>query len=435
MRLIVDLHVHSRFSRATGKDLNLPEMYKNAKLRGIQVLGTGDFTHPKWYEEMHEQLEQIDGGLYRLKDTWAQEMDAQLPMTVRNSQMFFVPTVEISNIYKRGGKVRRLHNVIVAPDLKTVAKINSRLGKVGNLYSDGRPILGMDSEDLLKLVLETDDRCMFIPAHIWTPWFAMFGSKSGFDSLEEAFGDSKKYIKAVETGLSADPKMCRMVRDLDKVTLVSHSDAHSCGKLGREANVMDCELNYEEIKAGIETGDERFVGTIEFYPEEGKYHEDGHLACNVKFRPEETKRLQGICPVCNQPLTVGVLYRVQELAEKHVRRQTEENRKEKLVKYIVPLSEILAEVVEVKSVSSNKVKQLYWDLVSHFGPEFEILLRTEIEEIETKNKNVARAIDKMRRGDIFIDPGYDGEFGKVKIFAEGEFKKPQTTSEGQIGLW
>lgn len=456
MKLIVDLHVHSRFSRATGKDLNLPEMYKNAKLRGINVLGTGDFTHPKWNEEMREQLEQVEGGLYRLKKEWAKEMDEQLPMTVRDKEMRFIPTVEISNIYKRHDKVRRLHNVIVAPSLETVAKINVRLEKIGNLHSDGRPILGLDSEELLKLVMGVDENCMFIPAHIWTPWFAMFGSKSGFDSLEEAFGESKKYIKAVETGLSADPKMCRMIAGLDDVTLVSNSDAHSCGKLGREANMMDCEMRYEDIKGGIETGDGRFVGTIEFYPEEGKYHEDGHVSCGVKLKPDETKRLGGICPVCHQGLTVGVLYRVQELAEKHgkvwgqeythevgAKPETQDiaslrkhgDAKEKIVKYIVPLPEILAEIEGVKSTGANRVKQLYLDLMAAFGPEFNLLLQTPIAEIGKKRQDVATAIEKMRTGDVFIDPGYDGVFGKVRIFGEGEGKRSKVVSGGQMGLW
>lgn len=434
----MDLHVHSRFSRATSKDLNFPEMYYWAKMKGIEVLGTGDFTHPKWYEEMQEQLEEVEGGVYGLKEEWAKEQDAKLPGTVRARQMRFIPTVEISNIYRRHDKVRRLHNVIVAPSLEVVAKINNKLDRIGNLHSDGRPILGLDSEELLKLVKDVDARVVFIPAHIWTPWFAMFGSKSGFDSIEEAFGEHAKYIKAVETGLSADPEMCRRVKDLDKVSLVSNSDAHSCAKLGREATVVECPLSYSEIMESIESGDDRLVGTIEFYPEEGKYHADGHRNCEVRLTPEETKKHKGLCPKCGEPLTVGVLYRVEELAQKHgVETMGVESGKkgQKDVKYIVPLPEVIAEIEGTKSTKSQKVMNAYMEAVGKLGSDFEILTEVPVEKIRAAGfEKLALAIEKMRRGDLNIVPGYDGEFGIVKIFKEGELRE-EKEARGQVGLW
>lgn len=254
MKLIVDLHIHSHFSRATSKDLNLEQIYKWGKIKGIQVIGTGDFTHPGWYEELQNKLEFVEAlGLYKLKSEISDRIDKEIPVSCRDNQMYFIPTVEIANIYKRHGQVRRLHNVVVVPDLQTAAKVNVKLSEIGNLKADGRPMLGLDSEELLKIVLDADERSLFIPAHIWTPWYAMFGSKSGFDSLEEAFGENKKYIYAVETGLSADPKLCRRLSQLEGVNLVSHSDAHSPPKLGREADLLDCQLTYKDIIEAIKT--------------------------------------------------------------------------------------------------------------------------------------------------------------------------------------
>ena len=294
MELIVDLHIHSHHSRATSKNSTIEGLYYWAKIKGINILGTGDFTHPSWFAEMQEKLVMTDEGLYQLKDDIADEIDKTLPKSVRNNFIRFVPTVEISNIYSKGGAVRKLHNVVVTPSLEVAAKINSQLDRIGNLKADGRPILGMDSKHLLQITLESHPDSLFFPAHIWTPWFAMFGSKSGFDSIEEAFEDLAPEIKVVETGLSSDPYMNWRLDELQKVTVISNSDAHSPQKLGREANVLSCEPTYKNIIKAIKTYNDKFVGTIEFFPQEGKYHFDGHRLCNVSFSPEETKKHKSI---------------------------------------------------------------------------------------------------------------------------------------------
>lgn len=420
MNLIVDLHIHSKYSRATSKDLDLEHIYKWGKLKGIQVIGTGDFTHPEWYGELQSKLRfDEQKGLYCLDEQIAKEIDKEIPMSCRNNEMWFVPTVEISNIYKRHGKVRRVHNVVVAPTLDVAAKINVRLDKIGNLHADGRPMLGLDSEELLKIVLDIDESSLFIPAHIWTPWYAMFGSKSGFDSLDEAFGENKKYVYAVETGLSADPKMCRRLSQLESVTLVSNSDAHSPGKLGREASVLDCKLSYADIAEGIKSGDERFVGTIEFYPEEGKYHLDGHAGCNFSCVPAETKRLDGRCPKCGRLITVGTQSRVNDLADQNEKESS--SFKTKLVKYIVPLPEVLAEIEGVKGVKSKRVQQKYWQVINKLGSDFEVLLEMPIVKIQKAGfEKLADAVDKIRKGEVLVKAGYDGIFGTVKVGGESE---------------
>jgi uncharacterized protein (TIGR00375 family) len=432
MKLIVDLHIHSKYSRATSKNLDLENIYKWGKLKGIQVIGTGDFTHPGWFEELRSKLRLDEQkGLYELDEQIADKIDREIPASCRKNEMYFVPTVEIANIYKRGGQVRRLHNVVVVPTLEVAAKINARLNRIGNLYSDGRPMLGLDSEELLKIVLDCSPDCLFIPAHIWTPWYAMFGSKSGFDSLEEAFGENKKYIYAVETGLSADPKMCRRLSQLEGVTLVSHSDAHSPGKLGREANILSCEsVSYEQLVGAIKSGDGRLVGTIEFYPEEGKYHADGHAKCNFSCKPDETRRLGGICPQCGKPLTIGVLNRVQMLADQNENESEAFN--SKIVKYIVPLTEILAEMGMVKSDKSMKVQKKYWEVLDKLGSEFEVLLEIPIEVMEVKGeKKLAEAVEKIRKGEVFVEPGYDGVYGKIKVRRESGVKELRS-SENQL---
>jgi len=414
MKIIADFHVHSRFSRATSKDLTLPNMYKTAKLKGINILGTGDFTHPGWFSEIEIQLEEAENGLFKLKNEWASEMDKEIPESCRDNSVRFWLTVEISNIYKRGGAVRRLHNVVVAPDLKTVAQINTKLAGLGNLHSDGRPILGLDSEELLKIVMDINPMCMFIPAHIWTPWFAMFGSKSGFDSVEEAFGDNAGQIVAMETGLSASPQMCREIGNLDNYALVSNSDAHSCAKLGREATVFDCDLSYKEIRDALQKNDERLVGTIEFYPEEGKYHADGHAPCNFSCSHEETIKLEGRCPKCGGIITVGVLARVDELAKKHPPKEKIDRKKK--VQFIVPLMTIISESLGVKE-SSKKVEAMYWELTKACGSDFKMLTEIDIKEIKDKGfERVAESIDRVRKGNIVVKPGYDGIFGVVKVW-------------------
>lgn len=419
---IVDLHIHSHYSRATSKNSTIEGLYYWGKIKGITVQGTGDFTHPMWFAEMKEKLEVSDGGLYRLKPEIAQEIDKTLPESVRDNQLEFSLTVEISNIYSKGGKVRKVHNCIVVPDFKTALYINTKLQKIGNLAADGRPILGMDSKDLLEITLEAHDNTLFFPAHIWTPWFAMFGSKSGFDSIEEAFEDLAPEVKAIETGLSSDPFMNWRINELQKRTILSNSDAHSPQKLGREATIIATDLNYRRIIDAIKTNDERLVGTIEFFPQEGKYHYDGHRACNVCLSPEETRELNGICPVCHTRLTVGVDYRVGEIAN-----HTENYRHttHKTVEYIIPLPELISEM-EGKGVNTKTVQTKYQEIIASLGNEFEILRTMPLEEINQKGfPQLAEVVKRLREGDVHIDPGYDGVYGKVKLFSDGMKRKPQ----------
>lgn len=429
MQHIVDLHIHSHYSRATSKEMNISSLYRWGKLKGITVIGTGDFTHPAWFAELQEKLEPAEPGLFTLKEEFAREEDQRLPASCREASMRFILTVEISTIYKRHDKVRKVHSVLVVPSFKAAAAINHKLGQIGNLTADGRPILGLDTVDLLKVTLDSDPDSLYIPAHIWTPWFSIFGSKSGFDSLEEAFGDLAAEIVAVETGLSSDPAMNWRVGELQKLTMVSHSDAHSPAKLGREANVIDAELNYHDIIGAIRTNDQRFVGTIEFYPEEGKYHADGHRDCNVVLTPAETKKLNGLCPKCGRPLTVGVQYRVDELATEP---SNYRHPHPKQVEYIVPLVEMLAELNKVKSVSSSVVDRQYHQLLAEFGSEFHILRNVPIQTIHDRGFiQVAEGLERMRTGQVSVQPGYDGVYGVIKVFDV----EPGQRSSAQMSLW
>ncbi|MBU0576664.1 endonuclease Q family protein [Patescibacteria group bacterium] len=423
--MIVDLHLHSKYSRATSRDMDLEGMYHWGKIKGINVIGTADFTHPEWFSELRDKLQPAEPGLFKLKDEISQKLDSLIPESCRDNSIRFILSVEISNIYSKNDRVRKLHNLVIVPSFEVASYINSELNKIGNLKADGRPILGMDSKELLKITLASDPGSLFIPAHIWTPWFAMFGSKSGFDSITEAFEELTPEIKAVETGLSSDPFMNWRLLELTGITLVSNSDAHSPRNLGREANVINSKLDYFDIIEAIKTGDERFVGTIEFFPQEGKYHYDGHKSCRVSFSPEETLKHQGICPKCNKRLTVGVDYRVNELADKPFGYRPD---KHKLVEYIVPLAEIISEVVGVKTKTSPKVSQVYDQLINAFGDEFSILRTIKVNKIKNKYPQVALAIKKMRKRDVFIEPGYDGVFGVVKIFKPGELEQGKQLS-------
>ncbi len=414
MELIVDLHVHSHYSRATSKDCTLAGLYKWGKLKGINIIGTGDFTHPAWFAEMQEQLEPAEGGLFRLNSTVAEEIDATLPPSVRGNIIRFVPTVEIATIYSKGGKVRKLHQLIVMPDFQAVSMLNSRLERIGNLKADGRPILGLDSKELLRHALESDARSFYIPAHIWTPWFGLFGSKSGFDSIEEAYEELTPEIRAIETGLSSDPAMNWRVANLDGIAIISNSDAHSPGKLGREATVVNSQLTYDDIFGAFRTNDQRLIGTIEFFPEEGKYHHDGHRACNVRFTPDETKAHEGICPVCQKPLVVGVDYRVSELADRPIAQQSA-----KRVEYIIPLVEIIAELKNTKSSAGKAVVADYHEAIDLLGDEFSILRTTPIDTVEAAGLPwLARALDRLRSGQVTREPGYDGIYGTIKVFKD-----------------
>ncbi|OPL15416.1 MAG: hypothetical protein AVO38_10515 [delta proteobacterium ML8_D] len=420
MKFIADFHVHSHFSRSTAKNLNLENLYIAARLKGITVIGTGDFTHPGWFSEIKEKLIPAEPGLFKLKEKIATLCDQRVPLSCRGNVRFILVS-EISNIYKKRKKVRKNHNLVFLPNLDLVENFNLKLDKIGNIKSDGRPILGLDAKDLLEILLETSENGFLIPAHIWTPWFSLLGSKSGFDSIEECFEDLSSYIFAVETGLSSDPAMNWRVSFLDGRTLISNSDAHSPLKLGREANIFNTDLSYLSIKKTIKNGDpESFVGTYEFYPAEGKYHIDGHRKCNVSFWPEQTRKCDGKCPVCGKPLTLGVLYRVEELSDR-----LEGEKPEKALPFfnIIPLTEILSDVLEVGS-GSKKVMRNYMTLIDKLGPEFEILNTRKKEEIHSAGiPLLGEAIIKMRQNKIVLLPGYDGEYGKIKIFDLQERKK------------
>ena len=404
MKIVADFHIHSKYSRATSHNMDLEHIAQAAQEKGITVVGTGDFTHPEWFDGLKNKLEPAEEGLYRLKD--------------KDDGVRFVVTGEISNMYTRNGRGRRIHSLIILPSLESAEKINNILSWQGNIKSDGRPILGMDTEELLKIVIDAEPNALFIPAHCMTPWFGIFGSMSGFDSLEEAFGENTKHIYAMETGLSADPAMIWRMADGRRMTLISNSDAHSPVKLGREVNVFDTELSYSAIRDAIIKKDKsKFLYTIEFFPQEGKYHYDGHRLCNVSMSPEQRKKVKGICPKCGRKLTIGVLSRVDELAD----------REDGFVpsdaipyKSLVPLKEIIAEAMGV-GPQTKSVEQQYQTLIQKFSNEFNILLDVPSEELDKFTlPKIAQGIKRVRDGKLIIDPGYDGEFGKVKIFHETE---------------
>jgi uncharacterized protein (TIGR00375 family) len=417
MQFIADLHIHSKFSRATAKDLDLENLHLAAQKKGITVIGTGDFTHPDWHTEIKEKLVPAEEGLFKLKDSLRHLIDPKVPPACRREIRFMLVS-EISNIYKKDGKTRKIHNLVFFPDMESVEKFNHTLEKIGNIKSDGRPILGLDAKNLLEIVCETSIHGFLIPAHIWTPWFSILGSKSGFDSIEECFEDLTSYIFAVETGLSSDPAMNWRISGLDGFTLVSNSDAHSPAKLGREANLFNTELSYPAIKAAIHSGDpKRFLGTFEFYPEEGKYHLDGHRKCNVRLWPQKTLKRDGICPKCKKPVTLGVLYRVEELAD---RPKGLKPRSYHPYYNIIPLTEVLSEILMV-GPGSKKVRKYSNELLEKYGPEIKILHFLESQILDDSGiPLLGEAIRRMRSGKIELSPGYDGEFGKIKIFKPSE---------------
>lgn len=428
MKYIADLHIHSLFSRATSKASNLPGLAAWAAVKGIQVLGTGDFTHPQWFAQITEQLEEAEPGFLKLRQSH-QSIEEYLPGDLRPqiplSDIRFVLTAEISSIYKKNDRVRKNHNLLFAPDLESVRRLNRTLGDIGNLHSDGRPILGLDAKNLLEIVLEHAPQGFLVPAHVWTPWFSLFGSKSGFDKIEECFEELTPHIFALETGLSSDPEMNRRISALDRYTLISNSDCHSPAKLGREANIFSTGFDYfsmrEALKSPVdEKGHRVFEATVEFYPEEGKYHCDGHRKCSICFEPGETKANQGRCPVCNRPLTVGVLSRVLDLAD---RDKPQYNEHDPLVHSSIPLPEVLSELLGV-GPATKKVAAAYAKLINLFQSEFSLLLDVPIEDIERKSTPlIGEAIRRIRENKVIRTPGYDGEFGIIKVFAEGERDK------------
>jgi uncharacterized protein (TIGR00375 family) len=442
LRLIADIHIHSPWSRATSSRLSPASLERWAGIKGIGLLGTGDCTHPKWIQELRDNLEDADGGFYRLKEKARLEFDAGpalaegLPRPGQEYNVHFVLSGEISTIYKKAGKTRKVHHVVVLPDFKAAAVFNAKLERLGNIHSDGRPILGLDSEDLLSLLLETDDRALLIPAHIWTPWFSVLGAKSGFDSIEECYGSLASHIPAVETGLSSNPPMNWALSGLDRYSIISNSDAHSPDKLGREATIFEMELSYDSFRKALYNAG--ITATIEFFPQEGKYHYDGHRSCGICLGPEEAAQRDGICPVCGKPLTRGVMGRVLELADRPVDETApcpeDQSANRRPYYSLIPLKEILGELLDTGG-ASQKVEAAYGTLIEKTGNEFALLLDMGPEKIEKtgcagiSGELLAKAIGRMRLGEVSISPGYDGEYGVIRTFATGESK------EGGTGLF
>lgn len=414
MRFIADLHIHSRYSRATSRDLNPENLWRWSQLKGITVAATGDFTHPAWMKELQEKLQPAGNGLFGLRK---ELQTPDVPASCR-ADVFFMLSAEISCIYSKGGRTRKIHMIVLAPGFDDADRINVELSRIGNLKSDGRPILGLDAKELLKIVLGASPEAMLIPAHAWTPHFSVFGAASGFDSLEECFEELTPHISAIETGLSSDPPMNWRLSALDRISLISNSDAHSPSKLGREANILDTEISYTGIMRALKTG-KGFSGTIEFFPEEGKYHYDGHRSCSVSLPPQETLRNHGICPVCGKKLTIGVMHRVEKLAD---REEGYRPGGRPPFYSIIPLPEIIAETLGV-GAATKKTDTMYSSLLYLLGNEFHILMDASLEDIRVAGSpRLAEAIAKVRSGDVSIAPGYDGEFGRIRIFERFEMK-------------
>ena len=404
MRVIADFHIHSKYSRATSKEMEVESLARWAKKKGIALLGTGDFTHPTYLAELRSKLDPLGNGLLRLKKD--------------DQGVRFIFTTELCNIFTQGGKTRRIHNLIFAPCFEVVQAIASKLGNFGKLSSDGRPIFGFSAKDLVKMILDISADCMIIPAHAWTPWFSVFGASSGFDSMEECFGEVSPFINAIETGLSSDPEMNWRLSALDRITLISNSDAHSPNRLGREANAFEGPLDYKEIVETLRTkGRKRFLFTVEFFPEEGKYHYDGHRDCGVIFSPSETMIHQSLCPKCEKKLTIGVMHRVEDLADRPAG-FIPKNAIPSI--HLIPLDEVLAEALGHR-VGTKAVETEYERLVERGGSEFQILLDTSPDELASfVLPRALEAIVRMRQGKVSIVPGHDGVYGKISLFPEEE---------------
>lgn len=497
--IVADLHLHSRYSRAVSPQMILPVMAQVGRQKGLDLLATGDWTHPIWLREIKKQLEEAEEGIYKIKSqitnsksqinyniqSLQNQKDPSPPdggslrMTTEQETRFLL-SVEISNIYSQNGKGRRIHNLVFVPSFETAEKVNKELLKRGsNLSSDGRPIIGLSSKNLLQLILEIDERSLLIPAHVWTPWFGIYGQMSGFNSLEEAFGDLAPYVYGIETGLSSDPAMNWQIKELNTRSILSFSDAHSLAKMGREATVFRLEnLSYENIRKAImapssknqelrikDDGESKVLYTIEFYPEEGKYHYSGHRKCGSTMTPEEQRANNSICPVCKRKVTDGVMRRVQELSDEELGiknnelRVTTQQNKDDIVWLIdpkkkhppfvkiVPLVEIIAEAIK-SPVVSPKAKVIFDKLCADLESELNVLLKADIEEIKKSAlkvtspqnaKQVAEGVDKVRKENIVIKPGYDGLYGIVKIWQEGkdvakDTDDPENDTKKQIGL-
>jgi len=410
MRVIADFHIHSKYSRATSIGMDIENLARYAKIKGIDVLGTGDFTHPQWLKELKAKLKPLENGLFEFDET------------------LYVLSNEVSNIFTSKNKVRKIHNVILAPSFEIVGQINDELKRFGDLGSDGRPTLSMSAAELVETVMGISGECFIFPAHAWTPHFSVFGANSGFDSMEECFGEQSKHIHALETGLSSDPPMNWRLSALDKYALVSNSDSHSLGRIGREANIFELDkTSYKAIIDAVKNKDkEKFRMTVEFFPEEGKYHYDGHRACNVRMSPEESERNKNICPVCKRKLTIGVMHRVEQLADRSVGFVPKN-----AIPYVhlIPLDEIIANSLG-RSTSSEAVRREYQKLIAHFKSEFSVLLDASYEEIsKITYERIADGAMRMRSGKVTVKAGYDGVYGEIDLFGgrkEGKY--------GQKGL-
>ncbi len=411
MYFIADLHIHSKYSRATSEDMVIPTIARAAKRKGIKLVGTSDFTHPAYFALLQKQLKDAGNGLYLYDD------------------VFFIINTEVNNIYSAGGHLRRIHNLIFVPSLETAAAISNFLANYGKLAADGRPSVSISSYEMLCRIIEIDPKAFIVPAHIWTPWFSLYGSHSGFDSFQECFGDLSAEVFAVETGLSSDPPMNWRLSELDKKTLVSNSDAHSPSRLGREANVFDCELSYDALREVLKTKDrKRFLFTIEFFPEEGKYHYDGHRSCGVRLAPADSILSSDICPICGRKLTIGVLHRVEQLADRKPDQLPDDTIP---FKHLVPLEEIIAETLEMGRETAA-VSKKYDELINTLGPEFEILMNVPIEEIVRLDEKIALGVERMRRGEVNVEPGFDGVFGVVQVLP-GTKRMPVEQKHGGKG--
>jgi len=399
----------------------VPEkLWQWAQIKGITVIGTGDFTHPQWFKELTRKLEPLGNGLFQLREEFQKD---DVPSSCR-SEVFFLLTAEVSCVYRKNDRTRKIHSLIFVPDFESAMRLNAKLAGIGNISTDGRPILGLDAKELLRITLDASPSALFVPAHAWTPHFSVFGAFSGFDSLEECFEELTPHIRAIETGLSSDPPMNRRLSALDGLTLISNSDAHSPAKLGREANIFDTGISYEEVTGAIRKGS-GLSGTIEFFPGEGKYHYDGHRICKVRLSPGETRENNYRCPMCGREITVGVLHRVEKLADR------EEGEVVSGVPYyrsLIPLAEIIAETLDV-GAGSKAVSRMYDGLIEKLGSEFHILMDAPRDDIEGAGSElIGEAVERVRRGDVGIEPGYDGEFGKIRIFTDDERRKKERKS-------
>ena len=418
---IADLHIHSKYSRATARDCDVEHLAIWAQKKGIGVVGTGDFTHPAWRAELKRTLVADGRGLFALRPEISRQVEAAVPEACR-AEVRFLLTAEISTIYKHGDRTRKVHHVLLAPHFEAVEKIVAALGRIGNLASDGRPILGLSLAQPPRDRARIRPGSALIPAHIWTPWFAALGSKSGYDAIDDCYGDLAPHIFAVETGLSSDPAMNWRVSGLDRFRLISNSDAHSPSKLGREATCFTGERSYEGILTALREG-RGYDGTIEFFPEEGKYHADGHLACKQRLTPDQTRLANGRCPACGGAITVGVLHRVEALADRP--EGCEPPATAGKVRSLIPLTEVLSEITG-RGAATKGVAAHHERLLQQLGPELAILLSTPVDQIgRCGPAELAEGIARLRRGEAIREPGYDGQYGVIRLFAPGERPKPQ----------